>query len=196
MTGLEKIQEKILAESKEAAEKIVADANAEAKAILIAARKKAQEISAEIIKNAESVSDKKNRIAKNEAESITRNRYLEVRNAIINDIISAAYEEIEKLSDEDYFNLLKILCFNNIVSGEYIMRLNSVDLERLPDGFEDDINSKIYKTGTVYIKKEPINIENGFILIGDGVEINCTFRAVFDDKMDSLKDMLNKALFN
>jgi len=196
MTGLEKIQEKILAQSKVNCDQIVANANEEAKAILINAREKAAELSDEIIRNAEALSEKKNVLAKSGAESITRNRYLEVRNAIINDIISAAYEEIEKFSDEEYFDILKKLCIKNIVPGEYVMHLNSVDLARLPDGFEDSINSEIYKTAAVFIKKEAADIENGFILTGGGVEINCTFRAIFDEHMDNLKDRLNKELFS
>lgn len=196
MTGLEKIQEKILAQSKTECDRIIAKANEEAKAILINARQKANEMSEEIIRDAEALSEKKNILAKSGAETITRNRYLEVRNAIINDIISAAYEEIEKLSDDEYFDILRRLCIKNITPGEYVMHLNSVDLARLPDGFEDSINSEIYETAAVFIKKEAADIENGFILSGNGIEINCTFRAVFDEHMDNLKDRLNKELFS
>ena len=84
----------------------------------------------------------------------------------------------------------------NITPGEFVMYLNGADLARLPEDFEDSINSEIYKTSTVFIKKEAVDIENGFILSGDGVEINCTFRAVFDEHMDELKDKLNKKLFS
>ena len=196
MTGLEKIQEKILAQSKANCDLIVAEANEEAKKILINARQKAIELSDEIIRNAEEISEKKTLLAKSGAEAITRNRYLEVRNAIINDIISAAYEEVEKLSDEEYFDIIRKLCIKNITPGEYVMHLNSVDLARLPEGFEDSINSVIYETAAVFIKNEPANIENGFILTSGGVEINCTFKAVFDENMDNLKDMLNRELFN
>ena len=195
MTGLEKIQEKILAQAKANGDLIVAKANEEAKEILINARVRAEELSKRIISDAEQLAEKKKLLAKSGAESITRNRFLEVRNAIINDIISAAYEEIERLSDEEYFDLLKKLCIKNITPGEYVMHLNSVDLSRLPDGFEDSINAEIYETGAVFIKKEAADIENGFILSSDGVEINCTFRAVFDENMDNLKDMLNNELF-
>ncbi len=195
MTGLEKIQEKILAQSKTNCDQIIEKANRQAKEILISARLKSEELSKKIISDAEALSEKKKLHAKSSAETITRNRYLEVRNAIINDIISAAYEEIEKLSDEEYFDLLKKLCIKNITPGEYVMHLNSVDLARIPDGFEDSINSEIYKTAAVFIKKEAANIENGFILSGNGIEINCTFRAVFDANMDNLKDTLNNKLF-
>lgn len=196
MTGLEKIQEKILAQSKIKCDEIVAKANDEAKTILINARQKAQELSFQIIKDAELLADKKNLMAKSGADTITRNRYLEVRNAIINDILSAAYEEIEKFSDEEYFEYLRKLCIKCITPGEYTMHFNSMDLSRLPEDFEDSINSVIYENSAVFIKKEPVEIENGFILTGNGVEINCTFRAIFDENMDRLKDMLNTTLFN
>lgn len=196
MTGLEKIQEKILAQSKENCENIIASANEEAKNILIEARKKAQQLYNKIIKNAEDTSAKKNLLAKSGAEAITRNRYLEVRNAIINDIISAAYEEIEKMTDDEYFDMLRQLCIKYISPGEYVMYLNSHDLNRLPEDFEDSVNSVIYETSAVYVKKEPVDIANGFILKGDGVEINCTMRAIFDENMDNIKDTLNKKLFS
>lgn len=195
MTGLEKIQAKILAQSDENCEKIIAKANEEAKAILINARQTASEAAQKIIKDAEMNSDKKQLLAKSGAESITRNRYLEVRNAIINDIVSAAYEEIEKLSDDEYFDMLRKICIKNIASGEFIMYLNSRDLNRLPEGFEDSINSVVYKTSAVYVKKESIDIENGFVLKSDVIEINCTFKALFDENMEDIKDRLNKELF-
>ena len=46
MTGLEKIQEKILAQSEENCAKIIAQANEEAKSILINARQTASEMAA------------------------------------------------------------------------------------------------------------------------------------------------------
>ena len=88
MTGLEKIQEKILAQSKTNCDAIIAKANAQAKEILIAARLKAEEVSQQIITDAEELSEKKKHLAKSGAETITRNRYLEVRNAIINNLRS------------------------------------------------------------------------------------------------------------
>lgn len=196
MTGLEKIQEKILAGSEENCERIIMQANEEAKAILIAARQQAAEKAEAIIKSAEKLAEKKQLLAKSGAESITRNRYLEVRNAIINDIISAAYEEIDNFSDEEYFDIIRKLCIKNVDRGEFIMFFNSRDLQRLPEDFEDSINAVVYKDSTVYVKKEPVEIENGFILKNNGIDINCTFRALFDENMDEIKDILNKKLFS
>lgn len=196
MTGLEKITEKILLESQKNCEKILENGTAQVKEILANAKIVADEKAKEIIDSAEAEGARKNAIAKSSAESITRNRYLEIRNAILNDIISAAYETIERLSDDEYFELIKKLCYKHIQTGECTMHMSGSDLFRLPQDFEDEINSVIFEKGAVHVSETPADIENGFILVYDGFEVNCTFRAIFDESMENLKFTLSKELFN
>lgn len=195
MTGLDRIIEKILLQSQENCNAILNDASAQVKKIISEARSKANKESADIVAKATAEAKKIEAVAKSSAESITRNRYLEIRNAILNDIISAAYLEIEKFSDEDYFAMLKKLCLNNVLEGECEMTLSGYDLGRLPDDFEMSINSEIFEKGAVHISDVPGDIENGFVLHYGDVEINCSLKAVFDENMDRLKDMLSTALF-
>ena len=196
MTGLEKITEKILLESQKNCEKILENGTAQVKEILSNAKIVADEKAKEIIDSAEAEGARKNAIAKSSAESITRNRYLEIRNAILNDIISAAYETVERLSDDEYFELIKKLCYKHIQTGECTMHMSGSDLFRLPQDFEDEINSVIFEKGAVHVSETPADIENGFILVYDGFEVNCTFRAIFDESMENLKFTLSKELFN
>lgn len=196
MTGLEKITEKILSDSQKNCEKILEDGAQKVKEIIAEAKAEAERQFTAIIEEAEKKADKKTAVAKSNAESITRNRYLEIRNAILNDVISAAYEKIERLSDDDYFELIKKICYKNIQAGECVMYMNGRDLFRMPASFEDEINSVVFEKGAVHISKETVDIENGFILKYDGFEINCTLKAVFDDCMDDLKFTVSKDLFN
>lgn len=195
MTGLDKIVEKILEQSQMNCNAILNDAALQVKNIISQARETANKQSGEIIAKAEAEAKKIEAVSKSTAESITRNRYLEIRNAILNDIISAAYLEIEKFSDEEYFAILKGLCIKNVLEGECEMSLSGYDLGRLPDDFEMSINSEIYEKGAVHISDVPGDIENGFVLHYGDIEINCSLKAVFDENMDSLKDMLSTALF-
>ena len=195
MTGLDRIIEKILLQSQENCNAILNEASLEVKKIISEARAKANKEIAEIVAKATAEAKKIAAVANSSAESITRNRYLEIRNAILNDIISAAYLEIEKFSDEEYFDMLKRLCINNVLEGECEMHLSGYDIGRLPDDFEMSINSEIYEKGAVHICDTPGDIENGFILTYGDVEINCSLKAVFDENMDRLKDMLSTALF-
>lgn len=195
MTGLDRIIEKIIAEAQKNCDAILSEASAEVKEIISDARAKAKAESEKILSDAHKTAVRKQAVSKSTAESITRNRYLEIRNAILNDIISAAYLEIEKFSDEEYFAMLKKLCIKNVQTGECEMQLSGYDMGRLPDDFEMSINSEIYEKGAVHISSVPADIENGFILSYGDIEINCTLKAVFDENMDSLKDMLSTALF-
>ena len=140
--------------------------------------------------------DKKNAVSKSTAESITRNRYLEIRNAILNDIISAAYLGIENFSDGEYFDMIFSLCKKNIQPGECTMHMNGYDLSRLPADFESRLNEAVFETSAVTISKKAVDIENGFILDYGDISVNCTLKAVFDENMDNLKDVLSKELFS
>lgn len=196
MTGIEKITERILLEAQKSCEQILADGALKVKEILAQAKIDGDSKAKEIVDFAEAQAAKKNAIAKSSAESITRNRYLEIRNAILNDIISAAYETIERLSDEEYFELIKKLCYKHIQNGECVMYMNGTDLFRLPKNFEDEINSEVFEKGAVHVSDSPVDIENGFILVYEGFEVNCTFRAIFDESMENLKFTLSKELFS
>ncbi|MBR3815534.1 MAG: hypothetical protein IKJ27_02270 [Clostridia bacterium] len=196
MTGLDKITEKILTDSHKCCEKVLEDGAQQVRDIITEAKAEGERQFTQIIKEAEKKAEKKIAAAKSNAESITRNRYLEIRNAILNDVISASYEKIEKLSDDDYFELIKKLCYKNIQAGECVMYMNGSDLFRMPASFEDDINSAVFEKGAVHISKDAVDIENGFILKYDGFEVNCTLKAIFDECMDDLKFTVSKALFN
>ncbi len=196
MTGLEKIKEKIEEQSRENCEKIIAETNLKIKKMIAEAREEGNRRAAEIVEAAQREADKKNAVSKSTAESITRNRYLEIRNAILNDIISAAYLQIDKFSDEEYFDMIFSLLKKNIQPGECTMLMNGYDLSRLPEGFEEKLNSAVFETSAVTISKKAIDIENGFILDYGDISVNCTLKAVFDENMDALKDMLGKELFS
>lgn len=195
MTGLERIKEKIHEQSVNNCNQIMEQTNLKIKKIIAEARAEGNRRAEEIVAEAQKEADRKNAIAKSTAESITRNRYLEIRNAILNDIISAAYLQTEKLSDDEYFNLIFRLCIKNIQSGECTMYMNGFDLSRLPEDFEEKINAEVYELSAVHISREAIDIENGFILDYGEIQVNCTLRAVFDENMDRLKDTLSKMLF-
>lgn len=195
MTGLDKIKEKIEEQSRENCERIFSETNLKIKKMIAEAREEGNRRASEIVDAAQREADKKNAVSKSTAESITRNRYLEIRNAILNDIISAAYLEIEKFSDEEYFDMIFSLFKKNIQPGECTMFMNGFDLSRLPEGFEEKLNGAVSEDSAVAISKKAMDIENGFILDYGDISVNCTLKAIFDENMDNLKDKLGKELF-
>ena len=195
MTGLERIVEKIALENKQATDAMLEKTGEQANRMLAEARESANAKADRIVDDAKKEADRIVSVAKSQAESITRKRYLQVRNAVVNDVLSAAYERIEAFDDEQYFDLLLRLCIRNAEKGEGVLCMNARDLARMPADFEERINSAIYETGAVQVSRAPIEIENGFVLLYGDIEVNCTLRAVFDEKMDALKDLLHPLLF-
>lgn len=196
MTGLEKIVEKIGEESLEKCRATIAAAEEESRKIILEAKEKGKKDASEILSDGKKEAERKTAVSKSSAETITKTRYLEVKNAVINDIIAAAYEKIENMSDEEYFELLTSLCEKNFEKGECVMYLSRRDLERAPADFEEKLNSLVYEKGAVRLSKTPKEIENGFVLVYGDMEVNCTLRAVFDERLDVLKDALCKSLFS
>lgn len=195
MTGIEKIVEKIRQESLEKCNAIIAEAKDNGNEIVLASKMKAAKEAEIIIENGKKEAARKEASAKSAAETISKTRYLEVKNAIVNDIIAAAYERIENLEPAQYFELLLALCEKNVESGEGVMYLSKLDLERVPENFEESVNSLVYEKGAVRLSKKPMEIENGFVLVYGDMEVNCTLRAIFDEKHGLLRDALCKELF-
>lgn len=196
LTGIEKIIEKIRQESLEKCNSIIAEAKQNGSEIVIEAKAKAAMDAETIIEKGKAEAARKEEAAKSAAQTVTKTRYLEVKNAIVNDIIAAAYEKIEQMEPAEYFALLLSLCEKNVESGEGVMYLSKRDLERVPEDFEESVNSLVYEKGAVRLSKKPREIENGFVLEYGDMEVNCTLRAIFDEKHDLLRDVLCKELFS
>ena len=195
MTGLQKIITKIEDESTLNCSSIIEEADKKASALIAQARIEANKLAEETLLKARSEADRIIAVAKSSAETVSRNKYLEVKNAVINDIISASYEKILKLSDEKYFDVLFSLCVKYAETGECVLYLNSKDIARLPADFENRINSTVYERGAVQVSKTPKNIENGFVLDYGAFTVDCTLKTVFDENKEMLKDILSKVLF-
>ena len=64
----------------------------------------------------------------------------------------------------------------------------------------DDLPAKIEKTaqekgGSLVLKKEPREIDGGFVLVYGGVEENCSAGALFASQRDELADKVHAMLF-
>ena len=196
MTGLEKIIAQINEESSSNCDRIMLEAKEKAKTIVSEAKEEANEKAGKILDDARIEADRIVSAAKTSADALTRTRYLEVRNAVVNDVIAAAFEEISNLEDERYFDLLFEMLLKNIEPGQCEMLLSGRDLERLPESYEDRINNEVYETAAVSISKTPGNLDSGFILVYPEYEINCSIKSLIEENMDVIKDALCETLFS
>lgn len=188
MKGLEQILKKIEDDSTCEADRIIADAKKTAEKIVADAREKANKEAQTI--NAEA--DKKTSLmletAKNGCTSLIKRSETSAKAEVVSDCIKIAGANINSMADEEYFEILKKLilkyCHSN-EQGELLM--NKIDISNMPKHFLKELK----KSGAdLIVCEEPIDIGKGFIIRYGGVEENCTFNSLIEEKTDEIKDKL------
>ena len=172
-----------MAEAKQKADKALAEAKEEAKRQADAILQKGEQDAKDIRDRAESA-----------AELAKRNQMLSFKQGLIGEAIEGARASLEDAPDKEYFDSLLQLYKRFAQKGQGEMRLNQKDLKRLPDDFLARMKQAVPEAD-MHISPKPSDIESGFLLVYGGMDINCTFRAVFEDAADALRDAAGKLLF-
>lgn len=196
MAGLDKMKNQILDEAKAAAEVKVSEAKAKAEEILNQAK-------AEAAKKSESISHKSEAEVANYKERITssidlqrRTKILAAKQELISEVLDKAYESLSSMEVTEYFDMLLKMLEKYILPQEGSIYFSSVDLERMPAGYDAKLKAIAQsKGGDLEVSTAGRNIENGFVLAYGGIEENCTLRAMFDEKKDELSDKVQEVLF-
>lgn len=182
MTGLEKIIGIIRQDAIDEAKMITDRAEAEAGEVISAANAEAQKETELAIAKGQAKADDIIARAKSAAQLETRKTLLFSKQEIIGDTIDAAKNSLAELEDEKYFAILISLLKKHYSSGDGIMKLAQKDLAKLPADFE----KKVKEIGRISISNDAAPINNGFLLIYGGIEINCSFDALFEDAAEEL----------
>lgn len=197
MTGLEMLLNHIHEEALETEKGIINDAKAKAQEI-----KKQGEIEAQENYNKLMVEGKeKIELYRKRAESSAllqrKKRVLEAKQVLIEAAFLHAKATLLELPDEIYFEtILKMLSsYAKARQGE--IAFAKKDLARMPQAFEEKINTSIQSVEGAYLKINPMprNIEGGFILIYEDIEENCSFEALLLENKENLQDKVCSVLF-
>lgn len=194
MTGLETIISQIESDAQREAEGQLTDAKAEAEGVLLAAKeeaaKRAQDILAQGERKAQDIRDR----AASAAGLESRNAMLAFKQDVIRQVIDSARESMENAPDGEYFDTLVTLAGRFAKEGRAELHLNRRDLDRLPADFEENVK-KAAPQADVTLSNTACDIDSGFVLTYGGIDINCTFAAIFEDAEAELHDAVGKILF-
>ena len=196
MTGLEKMIGQILEEANSTAREKVAEAALEAEELVSQARAEAQKLSEEIL--GQSQTDVKNYLdrVKSSADLQRRTAILKAKQEVIASVLEKAYASLNDLETDAYFDMIRKILEKYALAEDGEIYFSAADLDRLPAGFEKEISDiAARKGGSLILKREGKEIENGCILVYGGVEENCTFRALMGAKKDRLQDVIHQELF-
>lgn len=196
MTGLEKMVSQIVDEAKaeaesrkkaaqEEADKIVSEAKAEAEKLIGQSQEQSETDAANYLERVKSSADLQRRTV-----------ILQAKQEVIASVLEKAYTSLDTMDEKAYFEMIRKMLEKFTLSESGEIYFSAADLNRLPAGFEKEISDiAAKKGGSLALKKESKEIENGFILVYGGIEENCTFRALFNTQKDVLQDKIHQELF-
>ena len=119
---------------------------------------------------------------------------ISLNQSLIGEAIEGTRASLEEAPDKEYFDTLLQLYKRFAQKGQGELRLNQKDLKRLPGDFLARLKQAVPEAD-MHISPAPADIESGFLLVYGGMDINCTFRAVFEDAADALRDAAGRLLF-
>lgn len=196
MTGLDTILDSIRKDGQESADAILAKARQEADEISAQALADAQLRREEILRDTpQQAQDAADRVLSS-AHREQRRILLTARQALIQETLEAAEKSLFDLDDEEYFTVLLGLAAKRALPQKGELVLGSRDFARMPTDFAKKLLAVLPNGAELTVCKKPNpSIESGFLLLYGGIEENCTFRALFDDKREELQDLTNQILF-
>lgn len=193
MAGLDKIIEQITQDSALKCEGILKEATAQAndlKAEAAAASKKETDgILAAAAKQAKAIVD----MAESGSQMEQKNALLGAKVDIIDKAIAFSKEKLTGSDENTYFDTLAKLVKAYAQDAEGTMYLSQKDLSRLPASFAEKVSTAT--GGKLKVSNEAKDIDSGFILAYGDIEINCSFDALINEQLDTIKDKLNQIIF-
>lgn len=196
MAGLEKIMSQILEEANGEASEIVNKAQEEANAILAKADAECKKMEDESVEKEKARQLAHEERLKSSAQLKKRQAVLLAKQQIISDMLERAYEALLQQDTESYFVLIKKMLEKFTLAKAGQIYFSDKDLKRMPSGFEAEIEKiASEKDGSLTLVKEAKAIDGGFILVYGGIEENCSFKALLNEKKEELADKVQRLLF-
>lgn len=195
MNGLDNIIAKINSDCEAECEDILSKAKAEARAIIEKAEAEAALERKDILNNALRENERENELLNSRVELESKKNLLALKIELVNGIIEEALSKIKALPDGEYFKVIKSLVAKYAQKGTGTLQFSKKDLDRLPSGFEAELNKGLGADSSVTISSQPARIDGGFLLVYDNIDQNCSFEALLSSSVDEIKDKLFEMLF-
>ena len=176
--ALSNIVDRISAQAEDEARDIVAQAERKAEQVRADAREKAGALSKEARARALAGAETHRKRLITLASLDLRKQVGDVRQEAVEAAFQQAIEKIQGMSDQDYLPLIKALIVGAAESGEEQIVLSPVDRARVDDPFLASVNQDVAETGRkgrLRFAATTRPVLGGAILIGESVELNCTF---------------------
>ncbi|SHM67599.1 V/A-type H+-transporting ATPase subunit E [Caldanaerovirga acetigignens] len=198
MQGITKIKERILEEAAEEKNRIIKEAEKKASEILEKAREKAKEIEIKARERAQKMAAEEKRKILSMAELEEKKRFLEAKQALIDEAFAQAEKKLSSLDEQSYLDLIRRMLLLTSADGNEEVIISENDRAKITPEFLSAVNEALKKQGklgNLRISEEKRPIRSGFILKSETVEINCAFEYLLKAQRQELETEVARLLF-
>ena len=199
MSNLDNLSSKIVEDANIKAETMLKEARDNGTLIIESKVKAAKDLEAQMLEKAKiEANTVKQRIISN-ATLTVRNEKLTAMQSVVDGVFVEALEVLSKITEEQYLELLKRYLISMPIAGNEEIILPSKYRSLVSDDYLAEINSALKtsgKIGDMKLSLEDRNINSGFIVLKNGIEINNTFESLVNSLRDELESEIVKELFN
>jgi len=196
--GLDKIRARILDDAQKEAQSIISEAQAKAQELLKQAHTKADNLTQKHTAESESAAGEHKRRLVAKAELDYKKELLSIKRQMLDEAFKGAIEEIKNMPEKQYAEVLMAMLVSQTIQGEADIIFSAQDKSRLGNGFVTEVNGLLAQQGKnlhITSTKTDGNFSGGFILKGDGFEVNNTLEALARMVRDEVEPLAAQALF-
>ncbi len=196
--GAERITQRILDDAQAKAESIKAEAAEKAKAVRDEAKQKAARKKEEILAQAGKDAEEQKRRILGVAQLEARKELLAAKQEMIGEAFQKSLDQLTARDEKSYLESIREMLLNLVETGTETVIFSARDLERISDHYWQDVNKALAnkgKEGNLKLSQETRDIKGGFILQAGGVEMNCSFESLLEEKRDQLETEVATTLF-
>ena len=199
MNGIDKILDKLQAESREETDAILDKAKAEAEAITARFAKQAeQEKAAAAEKGRKAAEDRQDRLIR-AAEMESKKTLLGAKQAVLDKAFAQARDALLHLPEEKYVSLLAKLAAGSAGTGAEAVVLNAKDRAAVGEKTIAEANRLRREAGlpaSLTLSEETAEIDGGLFLRDQSSEVNCTFETLLRLGREELAGQAAAILFD
>ena len=193
MEGMERIRESILAEAKAQAESIVKEAEDKVKEMEEQAEKRAGENTQNRLTRAEVEAEEAQKRMLSMAELDLKKQSLEVKQSLIDKAFDKALDRLKNLPEEKYAAMMVSILGNAGITGCEELIVPQKDRERFKKELLKKINDEL--GFELKLSGETRNMQGGFIVKSNGVEINNSFETLLRMEREKIETQIAEILF-
>lgn len=197
--SLDKIIESLDRDTKSDVNAIISRARKEAEEIMEEGKREAERVKGETVAQGREISEKEKEHRLISATLEARNRLLEEKRKIIDEVYRNAIKTLKELPDNQYRDIVRRIILKCVSTGEEEILVSGSEKSRIDKSLIEGINKDLEKKGIkgrLTISKDSLGMPDGFVIRSDKSEVINTWDNIINYVKDETLEEVAKILFD